>query len=60
MFGSVTTGDIADGLKAQGFDIDKRQVQLKDPIKTLGEFPVTIKVFRDVTAEIKVHVEKEA
>jgi large subunit ribosomal protein L9 len=60
MFGSVTTGDIADGLKAQGFTIDKRQVQLADPIKTLGEFPVTIKVFRDVTAEIKVNVEKEA
>jgi large subunit ribosomal protein L9 len=59
MFGSVTTGDIADGLKAQGFGIDKRQVQLTDPIKTLGEFPVTIKVFRDVTAEIKVLVGKE-
>lgn len=60
MFGSVTTGDIADGLKAQGFSIDKRQVQIADPLKTLGEFPVTVKVFRDVTAEIKVHVEKEA
>jgi large subunit ribosomal protein L9 len=60
MFGSVTTGDVADGLKAQGFDIDKRQVQLAEPIKTLGEFPVTLKVFREVTAEIKVHVEKEA
>jgi large subunit ribosomal protein L9 len=60
MFGSVTTGDIADGLKAQGFEIDKRQVQLKEPIKSLGEFPVTVKVFRDVTAEIKVHVEKES
>ena len=60
MFGSVTTADIADGLKAQGFGVDKRQVQLADPLKTLGEFPVIIKVFRDVTAEIKVHVEKEA
>ena len=60
MFGSVTTGDIADGLKAQGFSIDKRQVQIADPLKTLGEFPVTVKVFREVTAEIKVHVEKEA
>jgi large subunit ribosomal protein L9 len=60
MFGSVTTGDIADGLKAQGFEIDKRQVQLKEAIKSLGEFPVTVKVFRDVTAEIKVHVEKES
>lgn len=60
MFGSVTTGDIADSLKAQGFSIDKRQVQLADPLKSLGEFPVTVKVFRDVTAEIKVHVEKES
>jgi large subunit ribosomal protein L9 len=60
MFGSVTTGDIAEALKAQSFEVDKRQVQLADPIKTIGEFPVTIKVFRDVTAEIKVHVEKEA
>ncbi len=59
MFGSVTTGDIAEALKAQKFEVDKRQVQLADPIKTIGEFPVTIKVFRDVTAEIKVHVEKE-
>jgi large subunit ribosomal protein L9 len=60
MFGSVTTGDIAEGLKGQGFNIDKRQVQLVEPLKILGEFPVTIKVFRDVTAEIKVHVEKES
>lgn len=60
MFGSVTSGDIADGLKAQNFEVDKRQIQLADPIKTLGEFPVTVKVFRDVTAEIKVHVAKEA
>jgi large subunit ribosomal protein L9 len=59
MFGSVTTGDIAEALKKQNFEVDKRQVQLADPIKTIGEFPVTIKVFRDVTAEIKVHVEKE-
>jgi large subunit ribosomal protein L9 len=60
MFGSVTTGDVADGLKVQGFSIDKRQVQIGEPLKSLGEFPVTIKVFRDVTAEIKVHIEKEA
>jgi large subunit ribosomal protein L9 len=60
MFGSVTTGDVADGLKAQGFSIDKRQVQIGEPLKSLGEFPVTVKVFRDVTAEIKVHIEKEA
>ena len=60
MFGSVTTADIAEGLAAQGFKIDKRQVQLAEPIKIIGESQVTIKVFRDVTAQIKVSVEKEA
>lgn len=60
MFGSVTSADIAEALSAQGFKIDKRQVQLGEALKTIGEFPVTIKVFRDVTAQIKVTVEKEA
>jgi len=60
MFGSVTSADIAGGLTGQGFKIDKRQVQLADPLKALGEYAVTIKVFRDVTAEVKVHVDKEA
>ncbi len=59
MFGSVTSADVAEGLSSQGFKVEKRQVQLADPIKALGEYTVTIKVFRDVTAEIKVHVEKE-
>jgi large subunit ribosomal protein L9 len=60
MFGSVTSADIADGLKREGFGIDKRQVQLPEPIKTLGDFPVTVKVFRDVVAQIQVHISKEA
>ncbi len=60
MFGSVTSADIAEGLASQGFKIDKRQAQLGEPLKTIGEFPVTIKVFRDVTAQIKVTVEKES
>jgi large subunit ribosomal protein L9 len=60
MFGSVTSADIAEGLAAQGFKIEKRQVQLADPLKALGQYTVTIKVFRDVTAEVKAHVEKEA
>ncbi|HET8925908.1 MAG TPA: 50S ribosomal protein L9 [Candidatus Acidoferrum sp.] len=60
MFGSVTSGDIAEALAAQGFKIDKRQVQLAEAIKIIGELQVTIKVFRDVTAQIKVSVEKEA
>jgi large subunit ribosomal protein L9 len=59
MFGSVTTADIAEGLDAQGFKIDKRQVQLAEPIKTIGERDVTVKVFRDVTATLKITVEKE-
>ena len=60
MFGSVTTGDIAESLKKEGFEIDKRQVQLPEPLKTLGDFPVTVKVFRDVTAQIQVNVSKES
>lgn len=59
MFGSVTTADVSEGLEAQGFKVDKRQVQLSEPIKTVGERDVTIKVFRDVTAVIKVTVDKE-
>jgi large subunit ribosomal protein L9 len=60
MFGSVTSGDVTEALAAQGFKLDKRQVHLAEAIRTIGEFPVTVKVFRDVTAEVKVHVEKEA
>jgi len=60
MFGSVTSADISETLDAQGFKVDKRQVQLKEPIKIIGETAVTIKVFRDVTAQIKVTVEKES
>ena len=60
MFGSVTTSDISEGLATQGYKIDKRQVQLAEPIKIIGEQNVTIKVFRDVTAQIKVSVEKES
>lgn len=59
MFGSVTSADIAEALEAQGFKVDKRQVQLAEPIKIIGERDVTIKVFRDVTAEVKVNVAKE-
>ena len=60
MFGSVTNGDIADGLKAQGFTSRQAPGSAWRTVESLGEFPVTVKVFRDVTAEIKVHVEKEA
>ena len=59
MFGSVTSADIAEGLAAQGFKADKRQVQLAEPVKIIGESQVTIKVFRDVTAQININVEEE-
>ena len=60
MFGSVTSADISEALGTQGFKVDKRQVQLSEPIKIIGENTVTIKVFRDVAAQIKVSVEKES
>ena len=60
MFGSVTSADISDALAAQGFKVDKRQIQLAEPIKVVGEQSLTVKVFRDVTASIKVTVDKEA
>ena len=60
MFGSVTTADISEALAAQGFQVDKRQVQLAEPIKIIGEQNVTIKVFRDIVANIRAIVEKEA
>src|SRR5215469_15001929 len=60
MFGSVTGADISEALAAQGFKVDKRQIQLAEPIRIIGESQVTIKVFRDVTAQIKVGVDKES
>src|SRR5229473_831498 len=60
LFGSVTSADIAEALAAQGFKLDKRQVQLRESIKALGEYPVTVRIFRDVTAEVKAQVEKES
>lgn len=59
LFGSVTTQDIASNLKKAGYDVDKTAIQLKDPIKTLGVHPVTIKFKHDVSATLKVWVVKE-
>ncbi|MGC4080975.1 MAG: 50S ribosomal protein L9 [Vicinamibacterales bacterium] len=59
LYGSVTSSDIADVLTAKGFDIDRRKIQLSDPIKKLGELDVPIKLHRDVTATIKVKVVAE-
>ena len=59
LFGSVTSGDIADALTHKGFNIDRRKIQLHDPLKNLGEFDVPVRLHRDVTSRIKVIIEKE-
>jgi large subunit ribosomal protein L9 len=60
LFGSVTSGDIAEGLERKGFNIDRRKIQLHEPLKTLGEFMIPVKLHKDVTAHLKVVIEKEA
>jgi large subunit ribosomal protein L9 len=59
LYGSVTGADIADYLKAKGFEIDRRKLILPEPIKTLGEHAVPLKLHRDVTVPLKVKVVKE-
>lgn len=59
LFGSVTTSDIADALKAGGIEIEKRAIHMKDAIKTLGVHNVEIKLLPEVTANLKVWVVKE-
>jgi large subunit ribosomal protein L9 len=59
LFGSVTSGDISEFLKAKGIEVDKRKVQLEEAIKTLGEHEVKIKLHPEVTASLKVLVTKE-
>jgi large subunit ribosomal protein L9 len=59
LFGSVTAADITAALAAQGFDIDKRRIQLAEPIKVVGQYEVTAKLVHDVSATLKVHVTPE-
>jgi large subunit ribosomal protein L9 len=59
LFGSVTNADVAESLAAKGFDIDRRKVQLHEPIKKLGEFNVPIKLHREVVVTMKVKVVAE-
>jgi large subunit ribosomal protein L9 len=59
LYGSVTTADIADALAGKGFEIDRRRLQLADPIKKIGEVDVPVRLHRDVTASIKVKVVAE-
>ncbi|HXB21966.1 MAG TPA: 50S ribosomal protein L9 [Candidatus Solibacter sp.] len=60
LFGSVTSSDVADALEHKGFNIDRRKIQLSEPLKSLGDFEVPIKLHRDLTAKIKVTIQKEA
>ena len=60
LFGSVTAKDIADALEAQGYSIDLRKIQLDDPIKQLGDHKVAVRLHRDVSTEVTVHVVKDA
>ena len=60
LFGSVTSADIAHELESKGLKIDRRKIQLDEPLKQLGEFNVPVKLHRDVTVPVKVKVQKEA
>jgi large subunit ribosomal protein L9 len=60
LFGSVTSADIAGDLEAKGFEVDRRKIQLAEPIKSLGSFDVAIKLHREVTAHVKVQVAADA
>ena len=59
LFGSVTSKDIAEALEKQDYHIDRRKIQLAEPIRQLGEYKVPVRLHRDVTAEVLVHVVKE-
>jgi large subunit ribosomal protein L9 len=59
LFGSVTAKDIADALEAQGYHLERRKIQLEEPIRTLGEHDVTLRLHHEVSTQIKVLVEAE-
>ena len=59
LYGSVTSGDITDALATKGFELDRRKLQLPEPIKKLGEYTVPVKLHRDVTTNLKVRVVAE-
>jgi large subunit ribosomal protein L9 len=59
LFGTVTAGDIAEALKAQGVEIDRRKIHLEAPIKSLGKYEADAKLFMDITAKLSLEVEAE-
>jgi large subunit ribosomal protein L9 len=60
LYGSVTTSEIADLLKEKGFEVDRRKIVIDDPIKSLGEFSVHVKLHKQVSGEIKLVVVAES
>jgi len=60
LFGSVTSADIATDLESKGIEVDRRKIVLAEPLKSVGEFTVSIKLHRDVVAHLKVNVLAEA
>lgn len=60
LFGSVTSADIASELEHKGVQIDRRKIQLDEPLKHVGEFNVPVKLHKDVTVQLKVVINKEA
>ncbi len=60
LFGTVTSGDIAEALKGEGVDIDRRKISIEAPIKELGNYEAGVKLFMDVSAKLKIAVEGEA
>jgi large subunit ribosomal protein L9 len=59
LFGSVTSSDIAEALEQKGFNIDRRKIQMHEPLKSIGEFDVPVRLHRDVTSRVKVVIAKE-
>ncbi len=59
LFGSVTSKDIADALEAQNYHIERRKIQLDEPIRTVGEYKVPVRLHRDVSVDVNVIVEPE-
>src|SRR5258708_24876060 len=59
LFGSVTSMDIAEALKAKGYEIDRRKINLRDAIKETGEYTVKVKLHREVTLDVPVTVTAE-
>ena len=59
LFGSVTSKDIAEALAAQNYNIDRRKIQLDEPIRQLGEYKIPVRLHKDVTVAITVVVAKE-